>query len=146
MITTIVKILKEVSKPRTILRTDFLLAENKKTVAIYNAHLSVVGINRTRTRQLQTVLNHAVKDTKLPIIITGDFNYFPYRRKKLENLMTQYRFIEATSDISYTIRYPNKKFAQYGLIEELAAKILRKYFNGRVKTDYTFFKNLKMLK
>jgi len=146
MITTIVKILKEVNKPRTILRTDFLLAKNRKTIVIYNVHLSLFGINRTRTKQIEKVLDHGLTDNKLPIIITGDFNYFPYQRKKLENLMKQYGFREATRKINYTIRFPDRKFTNYNLIQELAAKVIRKYYNGRLKSDYTFFKNLKVLK
>ena len=145
-LSTLVRILKGGNNPRTILRTDFLLAKTHKTAAIYNIHLSISGINRTRTKQLEIILNHGLEDQKLPLIITGDFNYFPYRRKKLENLMTQYGFREATNKINYTVRYPDRKFAKYSFVDELAAKILRKYFNGRLKVDYTFFKNLELTK
>lgn len=146
MLTTILRIIRGGNQPRTILRTDFLLARKNKKVAIYNVHLSVFGINRTRTKQLETVLNHGVVDKKLPIIITGDFNYFPYRRRNLENLMNQYGFREATRNIDYTIRYPDRKFTRYSLIQELVAIFIRKYYNGRLKPDYTFFKNLKVIR
>lgn len=144
--TTVIKILKGGNKPRTILRTDFLLEDNKKTIAIYNVHLSVFGINRTRTKQLEKVLNHGLTENKFPLIITGDFNYFPYRRKKLENLMMQYGFKEATRKINYTFRPPDRKYAKYNLIQDLAAKIIRKYFHNRLKVDYTFYKNLRLIK
>ncbi len=146
VLTTIIRILKGENQPRTILRTDFLLTEKKKTVVIYNVHLSLFGINRTRTKQIEKVLNHGIKEDKFPLIITGDFNYFPYRRKKLENLMTKHGFREATRNINYTIRYPNRKFTKYSLIQNLAVKIIRKYVNHRLKVDYTFYKNLELIK
>jgi len=146
MLTTIVKILKGSGKPRTILRTDLSLGKKSKTLAIYNVHLTVTGINRTRAKQLATILNHSFEVKKMPVIITGDFNYFPYRRKKLEVLMSKYGFKEATSNINYTIRFPDRKFAKYSFIQEIGAKILRKYYNNRLKPDYSFFKNLRLIK
>ncbi|OGK13716.1 hypothetical protein A3C98_04735 [Candidatus Roizmanbacteria bacterium RIFCSPHIGHO2_02_FULL_37_15] len=145
MFIAVLNIIKGKNTPRTILRTDFLLTKNKKRVAIYNIHLTVEGINRTRTNQLQTILNHTIKDTKLPIVLTGDFNYFPYRRKRLENLLLRYGFKEATNKISYTIRYPDRSFTRASFVQELVYKIVRKYFNGRLKVDYTFFKNIKLV-
>ena len=146
ILSAIVKILKGGNKPRTILRTDFLLAGKNEIITIYNIHLSLSGINRTRTKQIEKALNHDIQDKKQPVIITGDFNYFPYRRKKLENLMTKYGFREATKKIGYTIRYPDRKFAKYSFIQALASKIIRRYFNGRLKVDYTFYKNLRSVK
>lgn len=144
--TSFIKILKAGSQPRTILKTDFASVKGNKQITIYNIHLSVYGINRTRTKQLETILNHKTIKTRLPFIITGDFNYFPYRRKNLERIMSKHGLREATSSINYTIRFPDRKFARYSFFQELAAKFVRKYFNNKVKADYTFYKNLKLTK
>ena len=146
VITTAFKILKGGGKPRTILRTDFELMKSNKKVAIYNIHLTLFGINRTRTKQLEIVLNHGLKETEVPTIISGDFNYFPYSRKKLEHLMNQYGFKEATKNLNYTFRIPDRKFGQYGFLQELGAKVVRNYYKKRLNPDYTFFKKIKLIK
>ena len=143
---TAIRILKGGSKARTILRSDFTFKNKDKTIAIYNVHLTLFGINRTRKNQLQRVLNHGIHDIELPTIITGDFNYFPYRRKTLEKLMFYHQFKEATKSLIYTMRVPNKQFARYNFFQEIAAKFVRKFYNKRLKPDYTFFKNIDLIK
>ena len=146
MFSAIIRMLRRKDKPRTILRTDFKLEKSSKTVAIYNVHLTLFGINRTRTKQLEIILNHGLKDLKLPVVITGDFNYFPYRRKRLEKLMSLHGFKEATRNINYSVRFPDRKFAKYSWFQEFFVFFIRKYFNNKLKPDYTFFKNLKVNK
>ncbi|OGK15339.1 hypothetical protein A2774_03335 [Candidatus Roizmanbacteria bacterium RIFCSPHIGHO2_01_FULL_39_12c] len=143
MIITLKKILKGGSKPRTILRTHFL--RNKKHVSIYNLHLSLQGINRTRAKQLKIILEQSLESNDRPVIIIGDFNYLPYRRRGLENLMKNYGFKEATKKIYYTVRFPERKFAKYTLFQELILKMIRRIFTKKVKIDYIFYKNLKLL-
>lgn len=140
------KFFQKDSQPRTILRTDFLESKTRSKFAVYNLHLSLYGINRTRTKQLSVILNHGIREIKLPTIICGDFNYFPYRRRNLEKLMKEYGFLEATRNIGYTIRYPSRSFTRYSFLQELAVKLIRKYFKGRLKIDYIFFKKLKLVK
>jgi len=145
MVSTVFKILRGGVKPRTILKTNFQLKSNHQRIAVYNVHLSLFGINRTRTKQLEIILNHELNDHKIPTIITGDFNYFPYRRKKLEILMTNHGFKEATSNIHYTFRILDRKFARYNWVQSLGAILVKKYFYQRLKPDYTFYKGSKLV-
>src|SRR3989338_6941218 len=146
MISAALKVLKGGSKPRTILRTDFLLAGKSKTVTIYNVHLTLIGINRTRNKQLEIVLNHGLNKNRFPTIITGDFNYFHYSRKKLENLMSSYGYKEATKGINYTFKISDSKFAKYNFFQRLGSILVKKYYNQNLKPDYTFYKKIKLLK
>ncbi len=141
-----ISIFKGGSKARTILRTNFELKGTQAQIAIYNIHLTLLGMNRTRKKQLQTVLDQDINKDNLPIIITGDFNYFPYRRKTLEDLMNSYSYKEATENLAYTMRVPSKKFARYSFLQEIAAKVVRKLYENGLKPDYTFYKNLQVLK
>lgn len=129
-------------KRRTVLKTDFTLMSSNKKLTIYNVHLSLYGINSIRMKQIRKTLNDINITEKTPVIITGDFNYFPYRRKRLENLMKKYRFFEATRSINYTITYTPSQ-TDYNRIQKLAAWLIRKFWNGRLKVDYIFYKRLR---
>ena len=134
------------NKARTILKTDLQFKTTNKKVSIYNIHLTLLGINRERKKQLQSVLKQEIYSNKAPVILTGDFNYFPYRRKTLEELMTKHGFEEATKNLMYTMRIPPKSFARYGFLQEIGAKFARKFYKNRLKPDYTFYKNITLIK
>jgi len=135
------QILLRGGKRRTVLKTDFISITSTHRLSLYNIHLTVYGINSIRIKQVKKTLEN-IEISKNPTIITGDFNYFPYRRKVLEELMIKYGFKEATKNIDYTIHYPHRSITQYNFIQEIGAKIARRFFNGRLKTDFAFYKNI----
>jgi len=144
---TVLKMLKGGNKSRTLLETHFMLNKSKTRIAVFNTHLTLLGANGIRLKQIKEALvNYEIKEKK-PLIMAGDFNYFPYGRKNLENLMKQYGFAEATRNIDYTIKYsPSGKREQYNFIQKLAAKLYSKFFTNRLKIDYIYYKNLVLKK
>jgi len=141
-------LLKGGNKPRTVLQTDFLCKLVNKSLSIFNIHLSLYGANSIRNKQLEKTLKDDLTfGKKDPLIITGDFNYFPYRRKKLENIMKECGLAEATCNLNYTIRYSfDGKAERYNFIQKLGARFIRKFLDGKLKVDYTFYRNLKLTK
>lgn len=123
---------------RTVLKTTFNYKSTSKKVVVYNTHLTVIGANGVRLKQIQKTLKDINIDPKNATIIAGDFNYFPYSRKKLENLMTKRGLKEATNKISYT-------FNREKIKNELLNKIGVRFFPSatNLKLDYIFFKGLK---
>jgi len=126
---------------RTVLKTTFSRKSTSKKVVVYNTHLTVIGANGVRLKQIQKTLKDINIDPKNATIIAGDFNYFPYSRKKLEKLMTRRGLKEATNKIPYT-------FNREKIKNELLNKIGIKFFPSatNLKLDYIFFKGLKNLK
>lgn len=143
---TILRILTVGNKPRTILRTDFRFRANNKIITTYNVHLSSLATNNARAKQLEKVLKDGMSSDKIATVITGDFNYVPYQRKALELLTTMYGFEEATKNILFTYFCPDGKKAQYNLMQRFLARIVKKFYNNRLKMDYTFYKGLKLKK
>ncbi len=127
------------------LKTVLIPKDTKKKVIIYNCHLPVLGLNNIKIKQLEQLLNK-LDNRKNATIIAGDFNYFPYGRKKLEKLMNKFSFQEATKNISYTISYSrNLKKLHYNFIARLIIKSFRKFFTDRLKIDYIYYKNLYLI-
>lgn len=141
------KIFKRANNPRTVLQTALSQKKSKKTVIIYNAHLTAFGTNQVKINQIEETLGDLYKNNNGSAIIAGDFNYYPWARKKLENLMSRYNFREATFEIPYTFRYSLKgKFGKLNLIQQLSAKLHNRLFStNRMKLDYIFYKNLVLL-
>lgn len=146
MLVAIVLLLRGDIKSRTVLKTNFVYLPLKKQVTIYNVHLPVVATNEGRIKQIKQFLHILKLDKNEPSIIAGDFNYLPYRRKKLENLMKNYGFREATKKIFYTLQYSKSgKIEQYNLIQRLSIKIFRNLFStNKIKVDYIFYNNLRL--
>lgn len=131
---------------RSVLKTEFIAKPSGKKLTVYNLHLSLYGANSIRNKQLLKTLNESLDITSNnSIIVTGDFNYFPYRRKKLEQLMKKYGLREATGNIDYTLKYSSDgKLEKYNLFQKLVARILRNFFS-ELKVDYTFYRKLKLI-
>lgn len=131
---------------RNFLKSEFIFLNNRKKIIIYNTHLTVYGSNKAKINQLKLILEETKKIKNTPIIIAGDFNYFPYNRKKLEKMMSDFGFNEATSSINYTIEFRNLKHFYYNFIARIITKIFSFFYSNKLKIDYVFYKNLKLLK
>ncbi|MCS7093100.1 MAG: endonuclease/exonuclease/phosphatase family protein [Patescibacteria group bacterium] len=136
---------KNKNQPKTILKTTLIEKETKKEVDIYNLHLFIVGSNLARVSTLKKIIKEKSQKNKR-VIICGDFNYYPIQRKKLEVMMNDFNFKEATKNISQTIN-PNKKGAmkEYSFLQKLFFPIF-KLFEKTLKIDYVFYKNLTHIK
>lgn len=132
-------------QPRTVLKTDFLIKEVNKKISIINLHLFVIGTNQARISSLKKILNNLNFKNNQSIIIAGDFNYYPYQRKKLESMMKKFGFIEATKKISLTINplKNNKIIKQYLPIQKILLPLFKKFLSKTLKIDYVFYRKLK---
>ena len=134
----LVRVFKTGKKARTILRTEFLCKKNKKKLSIYNIHLTPYGTNSIRTKQLQTALFDVSRQLQdEATILTGDFNY-PYNRKKLEMLMSEYSFKEATNSILFTTLGATPHYTFFG---KLLLRNISRILKHKLKNDYIFYKN-----
>ncbi len=125
----ILRILRGVNEPRTVLKTEFLRKNSQTSFVIYNVHLSSYqATNRTRARQITKMLDDLDLHIKNPVIITGDFNY-PYGRKRFEKLIAEYNLKEATNNLYYT--------SIFRLLKILPFKF---------KVDYILYRDLKLRK
>lgn len=128
------------NNPRSILKTNIFFKPTSRRINIYNVHLSPWGSNGARLKQLKKTLKSFLsqKKDKTPMIIAGDLNYFPLRRKKLEQLMQQYGFNEATKQIDYTFK--PEKFKDNFIHTFLIHLLYRR--TGTCKLDYVFTQQL----
>lgn len=141
----IIRILRGGNKPRTILKTDFLLKDNGKKIFIHNIHLAVFESNGARVKQMRKMMEFVNLDKERSLIVSGDFNYQPYRRKQLETLMKGHGLSEATRLINYTMKMTNDgKLEEYNLFQRFLSKLIRRFINDRFKVDYIFYRNLKL--
>lgn len=141
-ITSISRLFRGGNQLRTVLTTKLLDPVNKKTIMLYNVHLSAHGTNSIRLKQIKQVLKTIVPFNQQPTIMTGDFNY-PYRRKKLEEITKSYNLKEATNNIPFTFTsFQNKSYSWFfWLGDKIANLIGYKHY----KLDYIFYKNIKCL-
>lgn len=145
ILSLIIRVLRGQDVPRTVLKTEFMLGEKKQTFFIYNTHLAVFETNGARVRQLKKILDFTDTHTRLPLLITGDFNYAPYRRKHLEKLMRKHGLHEATKSINYTFQTTRDgKFEKFNFLQKIAVFIGRILHTDRLKVDYMFYKNLRL--
>lgn len=145
MVLTIIQLILRVNKPKTVLKTDFLHKSTKKKVSVFNVHLILFTTNEVRIKHIKQVLDSFHVTNNQPLIIAGDFNYYPYSRKKLEKMMKKYGLTEATRNIRQTVQFSSDgKFEHFNLIQKLSAKIINRTIIHRLKLDYIFFKDLKL--
>jgi endonuclease/exonuclease/phosphatase family metal-dependent hydrolase len=137
----ILRVFKTKKKDRTVLKTEFQVEHKRKKIAVYNIHLSAHGTNGIRIKQLERTLEDIEKSNDNATILVGDFNY-PYGRKKLEELMQEHGFSEATNQIGYTT---DGKLLYYTFIEKYLMKILQFFVGKESKLDYCFYKNCKAI-
>lgn len=144
---TIIQTLVGQNKPKTVLRTDFFHIQSQSKIIICNAHMIVVAPNSLRMNHINKALKLLNIKRKTRLIIGGDFNYLPYRRKRLENTMKKYGLIEATKNIQQTLDFTAiGKNGRLTSLEYLFMKFIDKIFSHRMKNDYIFFRDLKLKK
>lgn len=144
-ILVILRILKGGNKPRTVLKTDFILKKDNTKLTVYNVHLTVVATNQGRVKHIRKIIDFVNNHKNTPTIITGDFNYWPYSRKQLEELMKNHGFTEATKKLVYTSELTSSgKMEQFNLVQRFLSRIIQRFFTNRFKLDYIFYKNLKL--
>ncbi len=141
------QILAGVNKPKSILKCDFIEKKTKKKLIVCNAHLIVLASNGVRINHLKKAFNTLNIDKNTPMIIGGDFNYLPYQRKKLEQTMKKYSLIEATKNIRETYRFAlTKEKMNLKGIKKIILNILDKLLSKKMKNDYIFYRQLKLIK
>ncbi len=133
----------KLSVKREYFQTTFLIFSSKKKFSVFNIHLTAEASNEARINQLKNILKHTNK-IKNPIVIAGDFNYIPYRRKKLELLLNSYKFKEATNKISFTF-FAKKNLFFYGFFLKLITKIISQFITLRYKLDYIFYRQMRLV-
>lgn len=135
------------NKPKTILRSDFIHRLTKKKVSVCNVHLYVIGRNEDRIRHINNALKSINLSSKEPLIIVGDFNYLPYKRKGLEKMMAKYGLREATANIRQTVKFTlDGKFEKFNLFQRLSLFFINKFVTKQIKIDYCFYRGLKLKK
>lgn len=143
----IIRLLRGGNAPRTMLNTEFMLKKKRKKVAVYTTHLTAYGTNEARIKQIKKILNVAHKYSNLPLLIAGDLNYIPYRRKRLERLINIYGLHEATSSINYTTRITRDgKFEKFNFFQKAIIRLAYFLKKNQFKSDYIFYKNLQLKK
>ena len=149
LFSSIFNFFSKTKEKRTVLENVFYDLLNKKNITIYNNHFPVLTTNGDKLKALKSLFDYYQIKTKKTTIISGDFNYFPYGRKRLEKLIGYYNLKEATKSISYTIIYnlKNKKILKtYPFLGRIVTKIFSFFFTDRLKIDYIFYKGLKLKK
>ncbi len=123
----VLRILRGVNEPRTVLKTEF--KKEKTAFTVYNLHLTAhQATNKARTRQLEKTLGDLQFEAQDHVIITGDFNY-SYGRKKFEQIIAKYNLKEATNNLYYTSIFRFLKIIPF-----------------KFKADYILYRGLKLKK
>lgn len=146
MIFTLLQVLLGQKKPKTVLATDFMVKTTKKSLTVCNAHLIFVASNALRLKHIKQALTTIRIKKNSSFIICGDFNYFPYSRRKLETAMRQFDLIEATKNVLPSIKFSKDgKYEQFNFIQRLSTKLInRTRIAKRIKPDYVFYRNLRL--
>ncbi len=143
----ILRIVLGYNQPKTILETNLTHKLSKKKICVCNVHLYVVGSNELRIKHIYNALKSINLSKRMPLIISGDFNYFPYKRKGLEKMMAKFGLKEATANIRQTIKFSkNGKFEKFNLFQRCTLPFINNFFVKQAKTDYSFFRGLKLIK
>ncbi len=143
----LIQVLLGYNKPKTILKTDFIHKSTKKRIAICNVHLYVIGSNELRIKHINKALKSVNLSKKEPLIICGDFNYFPYQRKRLERMMARYHLKEATKNIEQTIKFSYDGLSEkFSFFQRFFSKFINKVFANGLKIDYVFYRGLRLKK
>ncbi|MEK7597893.1 MAG: endonuclease/exonuclease/phosphatase family protein [Patescibacteria group bacterium] len=143
----ILRIVLGYSQPKTILETNFTHKLTRKKICICNVHLYVVGSNELRVKHINQALKSINLSIKAPLIIVGDFNYFPYKRMRLEKMMAKFGLLEATANIRQTMKFSKSgKFEKFNFFQRLTLPFINKFLVKQIKTDYSFYRGLKLIK
>ncbi len=144
--TSFVSFLFGFGRQKTFLLTDFYHKKKGKKISVCNTHLFVLGSNNMRMKNIEEVIKKLKIKNKKYFIICGDFNYYPYQRKKLEKFMKKYFLKEATTNINQTIKFSYEGFLSETLtiIHKFSLRIIKQFTEG-LKIDYIFYKGLKLI-
>lgn len=135
-----------VNKPRTILRTDFVSKINNKKIIVCNSHLIVLASNSVRVRHINKALSSLKISPKTSLIIAGDFNYLPYQRKRLDNVMKKYNLVEATKNIRQTVDFsPGGKKEEFSFLQNFFIRRISHFFGNQMKNDYIYYRGIKFV-
>jgi endonuclease/exonuclease/phosphatase (EEP) superfamily protein YafD len=142
-----IRVLFGSNNQKTILKTDFIHRQTKKKISVCNIHLYAVGSNEQRIKHINNALESINFFKKRPLIMVGDFNYLPYKRKGLEKMMAKHGLKEATINIRQTMKFTTDgKFEKYNLLQRLILPLINKFFVQQIKADYSFYRGLKLMK
>jgi len=142
-----IRILLRFNNQKTILKTDFIHKQTRKKLSVCNIHLYVIGSNELRIKHINKALKSLGLSKKESLIICGDFNYFPYRRKRLEKIMARYHLKEATKDIGQTIKFHHDGLSEkFSFFERFFSRFINKMFADGLKIDYVFYRGLRLKK
>ena len=139
---TIPQLLFGINKPKSVLRTDFVSKTNNKKIIICNSHLIVMASNAVRVNHIKSALDSLNISSKTPLIIAGDFNYLPYHRKKLDNIMKKYYLTEATKNIRQTFS-PKGKKEDVSFLQGFFIRKINHFFGNLMKNDYIYYRGVK---
>lgn len=143
----ILRILLGFNQPKVILKTDFIHKETRKKFSVCNIHLYVIGSNKQRVNHLNYALK-SIDSKKNPfLIVCGDFNYFPYQRKKLEKTMQKHNLKEATKNIRQTMNIIKEGISEkFSRLQRAFIPLFNRYLVKHIKTDYIFYRGVKLVK
>lgn len=142
---TIPQLLLGINKPKSVLRTDFVSKINNKKIIVCNSHLIVIAPNSLRVNHIDKALDSLNISSKIPLIIAGDFNYLPYQRKKLDNVMRKYNLVEATKNISQTVEFSRHgKKENFSFLQGFFIRRINHFFGNKMKNDYIYYRGLKL--
>jgi endonuclease/exonuclease/phosphatase family metal-dependent hydrolase len=136
-----------INKPKSILRTDFICKASGEKIIICNSHLIVIASNTVRIRHINQALNSFKISLKVPLVIAGDFNYLPYHRRKLDNVMKKYDLVEATKNIRQTVDFsPKGKKEKFSFLQGFFIRKINHFFGNQMKNDYIYYRGVKLVK
>lgn len=141
------QLILRINKPKTVLRTDFISKVGNKKITICNSHLIVAAPNSVRVFHINKALDSLDIKSTIPLIITGDFNYVPYQRKQLDNIMKKYFMMEATKNIRQTVEFsPHGKKEDFSFLQGFIARNINHFFGNQMKYDYIYYRGVKLNK
>lgn len=145
-LTSLISFLFGFGRQKTFLLSNFYHKKAKRKISVCNTHLFVLGSNNMRLKNIEEMIKKLNIESKKNFIICGDFNYFPYQRKKLEKFMKKYFLKEATKNISQTIKFSYEEFLSEVLtiFHKLSLRIIKIFIEG-LKIDYIFYKGLRLI-
>lgn len=134
------------NRHKSFLLTNFFHKKTGKKVSVCNTHLFVIGSNALRIKHINKVLKTLQIGGKKHFIISGDFNYLPYQRKKLEKFMKKFHLKESTQNVYQTVKFTGDDFLKtLSTFQKLSTRVVNAIFKN-LKIDYTFYKGIKLKK
>jgi len=147
LVYTIPQLILGINKPKSVLRTDFISKINGKKIVVCNSHLIVIASNSVRVKHIKAALDSLNISPKIPLIIAGDFNYLPYQRKRLDDIMKKYFLTESTKNIRQTVDFtPKGKKEDFSFLQGFLIRKINHLFGNQMKNDYIYHRGVKLIK